>query len=74
MRESKKIKELRVRANNGESQAQCSLALRFFYGRGVEKDSKTAVNLLKEAADGGHVGAQELLKSIETNSGLLGRH
>jgi uncharacterized protein len=45
-----------------------ALAVLFKTGKGVEKDIKTSYELLKKAADGGYVQAQELLREWEESA------
>ena len=45
----------------GDASAQNNLGSMYYYGEGVEKDSKKAKKLFKEACDGGHQDSCKLI-------------
>jgi TPR repeat protein len=49
---------LKSKAEKGDGQAQFTLGLSFFHGRGVEKDEVEAAKWLRKAAEQGHTEAQ----------------
>ena len=51
------IQELIKSANQGNLEAQCELADLYFYGIGVEKDAKKAIEIWKDAVQKGCAGA-----------------
>lgn len=52
------IEQLKGKAQKGDATAQNELGDKYYYGNGVEKDSKAAVGWYRRAANQGHAEAQ----------------
>ena len=59
--EVKLFRETKAKADQGDVQAQNSLGLCYYFGRGVAKDDVQAVNLWRKGANQGDAYAQHLL-------------
>ena len=57
-KESKDLKELRAKAEKGDTESQFSLARRYADGVGIPKNVPEAVNWYRKAAERGHELAQ----------------
>ena len=55
------MRRLRLRADQGHAQAQCSLAIRCLRGEGLARDEAEGARLVQLAANQGHAHAQKLL-------------
>ncbi len=51
-------------AEQGDGEAQASLAEMYFTGRGIDQDQEAAIEWFRRAADGGHVASQVHLGMI----------
>lgn len=58
------LEDIRIRASNGEVQAQLAMGDLFYFGRGVEKDIEQAKMFYEAAARNGNVNAQYNLGEI----------
>jgi len=56
--------DYRASADAGDKIAQFNLGLCYYYGIGVDKDEKTAIDWCKRAAEQGNQKAQEFLDEI----------
>jgi len=63
--ESKEISELRVKAEQGDADAQANLGVRYAIGLGVPKDEAEAYKWMLLAGSQGHEGAKKHITIIE---------
>ena len=60
-----KIKDLEVKAKQGDVEAQFNLAEAYYRGKGISKNVKKAVELWTRAAEQGHAGSQRSLGGVQ---------